>query len=227
MVEQFGMRRSFAEVPKLLGVPTRPLPKWCCQTRLTITRAVSGLSLLAMASASSSRPLPLREPRAARRPPGCAGTAAAPRRLAVRVAADVDFMSAGLPSVSAWAIGRAGGDVLREFDRPLRASRSASCARPDRASLPPGERRAGTAPGGETTSRSRSAFSFRQRFALRRKASAARNSLLQVGLKRLRRRRHLGQRHAILGEILVRVQLDSVLRQRPGEAAWSLPLRNR
>ena len=33
-------------------------PKWCSQTRLTMTRAVSGLSLLAMARASSSRPLP-------------------------------------------------------------------------------------------------------------------------------------------------------------------------
>ena len=29
---------------KLLGVRTRPSPKWCCQSRLTITRAVSGFS---------------------------------------------------------------------------------------------------------------------------------------------------------------------------------------
>src|SRR5262249_16874740 len=31
-------------VPKSLGVRTKPAPKWDCQTRLTITRAVSGLS---------------------------------------------------------------------------------------------------------------------------------------------------------------------------------------
>ena len=31
-------------VPKLLGERTMPRPKWCCQTRLAITRAVSGLS---------------------------------------------------------------------------------------------------------------------------------------------------------------------------------------
>ena len=31
-------------LPKLLGVRTMPSPKWCCQRRLTITRAVSGLS---------------------------------------------------------------------------------------------------------------------------------------------------------------------------------------
>ena len=31
-------------VPKLEGVATIPLPKWCCQMRLTITRAVRGLS---------------------------------------------------------------------------------------------------------------------------------------------------------------------------------------
>ena len=30
--------------PKSLAVPTRPRPKWYCQTRLTITRVVSGLS---------------------------------------------------------------------------------------------------------------------------------------------------------------------------------------
>ena len=30
--------------PKSLGVATIPRPKWCCQSRLTITRAVSGLS---------------------------------------------------------------------------------------------------------------------------------------------------------------------------------------
>ena len=32
--------------PKSLGVRTRPAPKWFSQTRLTITRAVSGLSAL-------------------------------------------------------------------------------------------------------------------------------------------------------------------------------------
>src|ERR1044071_3572497 len=33
--------------PKLSGVATRPSPKWPCQTRLTRTRAVSGLEGLA------------------------------------------------------------------------------------------------------------------------------------------------------------------------------------
>ncbi len=41
--------------PKSLGVATRPLPKWYCQMRLTITRAVSGLSLLAIQLASALR----------------------------------------------------------------------------------------------------------------------------------------------------------------------------
>ena len=41
--------------PKSLGVATSPSPKWCCQTRLTITRAVSGLSALAIQRASVSR----------------------------------------------------------------------------------------------------------------------------------------------------------------------------
>ena len=30
--------------PKSLGVSTSPTPKWCCQTRLTITRATKGFS---------------------------------------------------------------------------------------------------------------------------------------------------------------------------------------
>ena len=45
-------------VPKSLGVRTSPSPKWPAQTRLTRTRAVSGLSGLAIVLASSSRPLP-------------------------------------------------------------------------------------------------------------------------------------------------------------------------
>jgi len=45
-------------VPKSLGVLTRPWPKCHIQMRLTITRAVSGLSLLAIACANSSRPDP-------------------------------------------------------------------------------------------------------------------------------------------------------------------------
>ena len=47
-------------VPKSSGVATIPSPKWCCQIRLTSTRAVRGLSLLAIARARSSRPLPVR-----------------------------------------------------------------------------------------------------------------------------------------------------------------------
>ena len=45
-------------MPKSLGVRTRPCPKCQAQTRLTITRAVSGFSAAAMALAKSSRPLP-------------------------------------------------------------------------------------------------------------------------------------------------------------------------
>jgi hypothetical protein len=40
--------------PKSLGVRTRPWPKCCCQTRLTITRAVSGFAGLAIHCASPS-----------------------------------------------------------------------------------------------------------------------------------------------------------------------------
>ena len=39
-------------LPKLLGVRTIPSPKWSCQSRFTITRAVSGLSREAIHSAS-------------------------------------------------------------------------------------------------------------------------------------------------------------------------------
>ena len=45
-------------MPKSPGVATKGVPRWCIQTRLTRARAVSGLSGLAMARASSSRPLP-------------------------------------------------------------------------------------------------------------------------------------------------------------------------
>ena len=44
--------------PKSLGVSTSGWPKTCSHKRFTITRAVSGLVGLAMASASSRRPLP-------------------------------------------------------------------------------------------------------------------------------------------------------------------------
>ena len=44
--------------PKLSGVGTRPRPNRCSQTRLTITRAVSGFAGEASASANSRRPLP-------------------------------------------------------------------------------------------------------------------------------------------------------------------------
>src|SRR5438045_3582604 len=40
-------------LPKSEGVPTIPLPKWYCQTRLTNTRAVNGLDGVARARAPS------------------------------------------------------------------------------------------------------------------------------------------------------------------------------
>ena len=43
--------------PKSSGVVTSPAPNTQCQTRLTYTRAVRGLSALATNSASSRRPL--------------------------------------------------------------------------------------------------------------------------------------------------------------------------
>ena len=42
-------------LPKLFGVATSPRPKCCCQMRLTITRAVSGLLADAIHCASASR----------------------------------------------------------------------------------------------------------------------------------------------------------------------------
>ena len=45
-------------MPKSPGVRTRPAPKWCCQTRLTMTRAVSGFEGSTIARANSNRPLP-------------------------------------------------------------------------------------------------------------------------------------------------------------------------
>ena len=50
-----GWRRPSPIVPKSLGVATIPRPKWCCQRRLTITRAVSGLSGRVSQSASAVR----------------------------------------------------------------------------------------------------------------------------------------------------------------------------
>ena len=58
-VEELGMGGGSPLTPKSLGVETRPTPKCSCQIRLTITRAVNGLSGLAMAWARSRRPLPL------------------------------------------------------------------------------------------------------------------------------------------------------------------------
>ena len=42
-------------LPKLLGVRTMPSPKWCCQMRLTMTRAVRGLLSEAIHSAKCLR----------------------------------------------------------------------------------------------------------------------------------------------------------------------------
>jgi len=48
VIEQLRMGRWIAGGSRIAGVRTRPKPKWCCQMRLTITRAVSGLSRLAI-----------------------------------------------------------------------------------------------------------------------------------------------------------------------------------
>ena len=57
MSSNSGWLGSLPSAPKLSTVSTSPCPNRCSQTRLTITRAVSGLSLLAIQWASSSRPL--------------------------------------------------------------------------------------------------------------------------------------------------------------------------
>ena len=41
--------------PKLLAFPAKPRPKWCCQIRFAITRAVSGLRESAIHFASAER----------------------------------------------------------------------------------------------------------------------------------------------------------------------------
>ena len=69
---------SAPRTPKSLGVATMPRPKWCCQRRFTITRAVSGLSGLATHFASADE----------------AADPATPEQIA-RVAAAAE----GLPSV--------------------------------------------------------------------------------------------------------------------------------
>ena len=63
-------------MPKLLGVATKPRPKWCCQIRLTITRAVSGLSALAIALGQLEPAAAVLE-RCSDRRPAPSGTAAA------------------------------------------------------------------------------------------------------------------------------------------------------
>jgi hypothetical protein len=45
-------------LPRSSGVETNPVPKCCCQTRFTRTRAVIGFVGLAIARARSRRPLP-------------------------------------------------------------------------------------------------------------------------------------------------------------------------
>ena len=53
-----GCDGSAPAFPKSFGVSTSPFPKWPIQTRLTITRAVSGLPGSTTARARSRRPLP-------------------------------------------------------------------------------------------------------------------------------------------------------------------------
>ena len=57
-----GFDGAFSARAEVVGVRTRPSPKWCCQIRLTITRAVSGLSGRASHSASSQPAAPVRDP---------------------------------------------------------------------------------------------------------------------------------------------------------------------
>ena len=101
-VEQFGVRRRLAHARRSRWAWRRcPAPKWCCQRRLTITRAVSGLSFRVSQSARAERRPVLsraaaaafgvaaaeerRESRASLPPSACAsrrsggGTSAAPR----------------------------------------------------------------------------------------------------------------------------------------------------
>ena len=55
VVQQLAFVGGKPVFPKSSGVGTIPLPKWYCQTRLTITRAVSGWSGLVIHSASARR----------------------------------------------------------------------------------------------------------------------------------------------------------------------------
>ena len=90
--------------PKLSGVRTSPWPNRCCQMRLTITRAVSGLSGEAIQSASSSRPLPLvRCPRGVWSSPARITGKATRDDLALLavVAADVDRRVADVLAIAA------------------------------------------------------------------------------------------------------------------------------
>src|SRR5438093_11147146 len=49
-------------LPKSFALATMPRPKWCCQIRLTITRAVTGLSFDAIQFARTERRPLLRAP---------------------------------------------------------------------------------------------------------------------------------------------------------------------
>ena len=54
-VEQLGVGGPGTDAPKLLGVATIGLPKWCCQTRLTMDRVASGFRGSAIHRARPSR----------------------------------------------------------------------------------------------------------------------------------------------------------------------------
>ena len=73
-----GWVGGLPRVPKFDGVATIPRPKWCCHTRLTITRAVRGLCGEVSQSASSSRPLSLGPGRGSSHPKGSAAARAEP-----------------------------------------------------------------------------------------------------------------------------------------------------
>ena len=112
--------------PKSLGVRTRPSPKWCCQIRLTMTRAVSGLSGRASQSASCSRPLPSRDPHCGSRSPartcGNAARHGLAEPLGIAAEEDLGVLEAFVP--------RALGTAVLHDDRPGNLQRRLASSRP-------------------------------------------------------------------------------------------------
>ena len=156
-------------VPKSLGVRTSPAPKWCIQTRLTITRAVSGLAGSAIAWASSSRPLP-----------SANGLRSSPARTARNCRGTSAPCVAGLPRWKTRGVGRVGAIDQDDGVRRARpATGSASGRRPPAASTAPRRRWSG-----RTTRCSRSARRAPRRASRRRTGRCA----MPRGQRRFRER---------------------------------------